>query len=236
MPKKEIEIAEIGPVLLAKRTGMRNIRISVLANGTIRVNLPRWTSFRTAERFAVKHSDWIMRQKSKVKSVVIKPGDRIGRLAKVKFEQREAGRTVIKVEANQIIVTSVLAWNSRELQKKLQLAAEASLKMQAPDILPNRVDRLSKITNLKFNKLRIRKMTSRWGSCSASGNISLSLFLVQLPDELMDYVILHELAHTKHMSHNPNFWQLMESLEPNTQAFRKQLRRIGPALRPISNY
>src|SRR3990167_382813 len=236
MSKKIVNIAGLGPVVMNKRRGMRNIRIAVMANGVVRVNLPKWASFWTAERFVKKHSDWIVRQKSKVEVLVIRPGDKIGRLAIVKFEQKAAKRTTAKISAETILVRSPFAWSSPQVQKTLHQAAERSLKMQAKVILPARTEVLSKRSGIKFNELRIRKMTSRWGSCSAKANISLSLFLIQLPDELMDYVIMHELVHTKHLNHGRAFWGLMQKLSPNTKTLRKRLLRIGPALRPVNRY
>lgn len=233
MPKKTIEVAGIGPVVMSKRKGMRNIRITVLTDGTVKANLPKWASFWTAERFVKKHADWIVRQKSKIQIIDIRPGDKIGRSAIVKFEKADIGRTVSKVSKDSILVRSPLAWQSPAVQKKLRQACEQNLQLQAKEILPARIEALSRQTGLKFSELRIRKMTSRWGSCSSKANISLSIFLIELPDKLVDYVIVHELLHTKHLNHSTSFWQLMEKLSPNTSNLRKQLRRIGPALRPV---
>lgn len=231
MTLRKVDIPGIGVVNFAKRARMRNIRITVLANGTVRVNLPRWASFFAADRFVKKNSDWILRQKSKIKVVVIKPGDKIGRSAKVHFNH-EGNRTIAKVSSTSIKVSSPYNWNSPQSQKKLREACEASLKLQAHEFLPDRIDLLSKHYGLKYNELRIRKMTSRWGSCSTKKNISLSIYLMQLPDKLIEYVIAHELAHTKHMNHSPKFWLLMEELIPNTRKLRKEIRRLGPSLRP----
>lgn len=233
MPKKIFDIPGVGPVIMAKRRSMRNIRIAILSDGAVRVNLPKWASFWTAERFVKKHSDWIIRQKSKVQVMDIRPGDKIGRLSVVKFQKTDARRTTAKASVEEIVVKSPYPWQSLQVQKKLRQACEQSLHLQARQILSARTEAISQQTGLKYKELRIRKMTSRWGSCSAKANISLSLFLIQLPDKLIDYVILHELVHTKHLNHSPSFWRLMEKLSPNTKNLRKQLRRIGPALRPV---
>lgn len=65
--------------------------------------------------------------------------------------------------------------------------------------------------NLEVNNIKISKSVSRWGSCSSKKNINLSLFLMLLPEKYIDYVILHELAHTIEMNHSPAFWRLLDS-------------------------
>ena len=73
-------------------------------------------------------------------------------------------------------------------------------------------------------------MTSRWGSCDQQHNIVLNLFLMQLPWELIDYVLVHELAHTQVLRHGPDFWQLMERLLPDCRSLRRRMRDHQPVL------
>lgn len=90
--------------------------------------------------------------------------------------------------------------------------------------LPNWIEKISTATNLTYNNLTIRNQKTRWGSCSAQNNINLNSKLLLLPAELVDYVILHELCHTKHHNHSKNFWDLVERHQPNYYELRKQLR------------
>ncbi len=86
------------------------------------------------------------------------------------------------------------------------------LRRQAIEDLPVRMARLSEATGLTFNRLTIRATRSKWGSCSSRNDISLSLFLMILPEHLRDYVIVHELCHTHHHNHSPQFHSLVDSL------------------------
>ena len=86
------------------------------------------------------------------------------------------------------------------------------LRAAAKSTLPHRVAELATQHGLKYGKVSIRASRSKWGSCSAIGNISLSLYLMILPDHLRDYVILHELAHTIHHNHSPRFHALVNNL------------------------
>lgn len=78
-------------------------------------------------------------------------------------------------------------------------------------IIP-RCQLLAKKYDLSPNSIRIKHNTSNWGSCSHKGNINLNLHLVRLPEDLRDYVILHELCHLKYMNHGVEFYRLLESL------------------------
>jgi predicted metal-dependent hydrolase len=79
-------------------------------------------------------------------------------------------------------------------------------KRQAINALISRLEELAKNHNFKYNKVTIRNQKTKWGSCSAKNNISLNINLVRLPNELRDYVILHELVHTRFKNHSREFW------------------------------
>ena len=76
---------------------------------------------------------------------------------------------------------------------------------------------------IPFPELRIRKMTSRWGSCSPSGRINLNLWLVKAPVACIDYVIVHELCHFRVKNHGPKFWKLVARVMPDHADRRKRL-------------
>jgi predicted metal-dependent hydrolase len=109
-------------------------------------------------------------------------------------------------------------------------AIKAWLKRVAQSTLPEWLERISQQTGLRYNALSIRDQRTRWGSCSAAGNISLNMKLLLLPPELVEYVLVHELCHTRVMSHSRKFWQLVESYYPRWQTARKELRETGKRL------
>jgi len=86
-----------------------------------------------------------------------------------------------------------------------------------------------------YNRLTIRNQKTRWGSCSMKNNLSLNIKLALLPDELKDFILVHELAHTEIKNHGPDFWQKLESIYPNARELDKQINRLGALLRiPLS--
>jgi len=104
------------------------------------------------------------------------------------------------------------------------------LMQQARTEFTLRLDQLSVSTGLGFGKLSVRGQKTRWGSCSAKGNISLNYKLLFMPTALVDHVILHELVHTRHLNHSDRFWALLEQHDPATRQHRKALRRAAREL------
>lgn len=90
--------------------------------------------------------------------------------------------------------------------------------------LVDRLNELSQKHDLPFNRVFIRNQKTRWGSCSGKNNINLNINLARLPDELMDYAIIHELVHTKQMNHSRLFWDALEKFVPNARRLDQKLQ------------
>jgi predicted metal-dependent hydrolase len=78
-----------------------------------------------------------------------------------------------------------------------------------------------------YNKVTIKNQRSRWASCSKNGNLNFNFLLSSLPVELIDYVIIHELAHLIQLNHSKEFWRIVESIDPEFQYHRKLLHKYG---------
>jgi predicted metal-dependent hydrolase len=96
---------------------------------------------------------------------------------------------------------------------------------EAQKVLVERLEALSIRYGIQYNKVFIRKQKTLWGSCSWKNNINLNINLVRLPDELMDYTILHELVHTRIKDHSKHFWDELEKIVSNAKENDKQLNR-----------
>ena len=115
------------------------------------------------------------------------------------------------------------------VQTLVKNAVMRAMRKKSEEYLPPLVQYWSSLFDLPYNKVTISKARSRWGSCSSKRDISLSFYLMLLPAHLMDYVILHELAHTREMNHGPKFWELLNQLtDGKALALRKELRMHRP--------
>jgi predicted metal-dependent hydrolase len=141
-------------------------------------------------------------------------------------------------EAEQIVCSKV-NWIRKHLDRMKELedrfggfsdpAAEIS-RAEARKKLVDRLDRLSGLHGFSYNKVSIRNQKTRWGSCSAKNNISLNMKLLRLPEELIDYVIIHELVHTKIKNHSEEFWLALERILGNAKALNARLNEYQVAL------
>ena len=113
---------------------------------------------------------------------------------------------------------------SPDIQQKIRFAIEETLRKEAKDYLPQRVKELAEKNSFRFKKVSVRNSKTRWGSCSFENNINLNLHLMRLPNHLIDYVILHELVHTKIKNHSKDFWNLLDLITGNSKKLDKELK------------
>lgn len=119
----------------------------------------------------------------------------------------------------------------KHTQELLRNAIVRALKRKAEQYLPILIKEWAERFELDYKRIKITKSRSRWGSCSAIKSINLSCYLMLLPPHLMDYVLLHELAHTKEMNHGPQFWTLLDNMtEGQAKRLRQELRNYKPSI------
>lgn len=136
-----------------------------------------------------------------------------------------------KPGAMQIICPRDTDFSDFRLQIWLRKVIGEALRKNAKLVLPPRLHALSERYGLPFRQVRINSSSGRWGSCSIRKDINLSYHLLLLPGRLIDYVLLHELAHTRFMSHGADFWALLDSLtDGRAEALRRELRNYRTSL------
>lgn len=125
----------------------------------------------------------------------------------------------------QLIVPQSIEFNNPKTQSWLKKVVEQILLSEAKKVLPNRLLLLAKELGLKVSQVKVNLSRGRWGSCSSSGNINLSAFILLLPNHLIRAVMLHELAHLTEMNHSSRFWSLLDVYsEGNAVAWSKELK------------
>ena len=104
-------------------------------------------------------------------------------------------------------------------------------KQQAQIILTERAKFFSAQMHVTYNKITVRDTSSRWGSCSTKGNINFSYRLIMAPQDILDYVVVHELAHLVHHNHSKLFWRFVQTHYPSFSQARLWLRKQGANLK-----
>ncbi len=99
-------------------------------------------------------------------------------------------------------------------------------KIKALDFTKERMEYYNKFYNFSYKKIFIKNHKSRWGSCSIRNNLNFNYRIIFLPQELADYIVVHELCHLKEMSHSRKFWDLVEKIFPDYKEKRKELYKI----------
>jgi predicted metal-dependent hydrolase len=236
MAVKHVEVAGIGTISIYKRRGASSLRLSVVGNGKVRVTIPAWASFSAGLKYAQNQVEWI-RQHQPAPTPSLASGYRVGKSHQLLFMRTPSVSKPTKRVSQATIIIKYPPTLSQDSPTVQALAAKASieaLRDQAETLLPDRLQALATKHGCSYYGVQVRKLKGRWGSCSSKKLIVLNLFLMQLPWELIDYVLLHELAHTSYMNHGPEFWSLLTSYEPKARFLRKQIKTHQPLLQPLS--
>jgi len=231
MAQKKFSIEGVGEILVVKRRRSRHLRISISPAGTARVSIPYWAPYSTGVNFAKSKAKWLQKNIDRNSANKLPIGAKIGKNHTLSFSQISSRKTSTRVSQLEVKVVSSHPFDHPEVQLAMKSAAERALKRQAMNLLPLRTAGLAKKHGYSYSSIKIKKLTSRWGSCNSRKEITLSYFLMQLPWRLIDYVILHELVHTVHLDHSRAFWHEMDKLLPNIKELRREARQHKPYLK-----
>ena len=232
MNSQIINIKGIGDVTFVKSKKAKRINISIKSNKIIRVAVPARSSIRQAKKFVISKTDWIhsVLKKTKPKENIFFDETTIFTTKKHRLQISKQKENSLNCSVKKGIIYVYYPENipvtDTRVQSFIQKSIELALRIEATDYIPQRIIYLSKKYNLKFRQIKISKATTRWGSCSGRDNINISLQIMRLPEHLIDYVLLHELAHTIEKNHSPKFWNLLETISPNSKNLQKELKNF----------
>ena len=228
---KKVDYPQIGSVTYKRNVRARRLSISIKSSSGVRVTIPGTLSFRSAEEFVLSKSKWIIEKLCYFNSNILKfdhSDEFITRNHKLNFTQVDGNKIVVKVKEPIISVQfpANIDIASNQVQEAAKKGIELAYRIEAHQYLPKRVQELANIHNFRYNRLGIKKATTRWGSCSAKNNINLNIYLMKLPDHLIDYIIIHELCHTIHKNHGPKFWEeLNRKTNGNAKLLAKEVKQ-----------
>ena len=170
----------------------------------------------------------LLRSSRKTLSLQITPAGEILLRCPLKYPVREAEK----------FLESKRPWLEKHLsrlenrQKVPAISPEElhRLAHQAARVIPERVSHFAPLVGVAPGRITVRSQRTRWGSCSANGNLSFNCLLMLCPPEVVDYVVVHELCHRRQMNHSPAFWAEVERILPDYRARKQWLKDNGGAL------
>lgn len=225
MASKQLRVDGIGDVIIYKRKGVRYVRLSIDTTGGVRITMPAWLPYKTALDFLEKKRTWVTNN-AKPKQLLI-DGQRIGKSHVLRFVQCDARKPSVRNKNNAVTVSlpSNLSEENPEAQAAAERGVHRALQAEAARLLPIRIKDLAQSAGYTYRSVRVRRLKSRWGSCNSTKDITLSSYLIQLPWELIDYVLLHELVHTKVMAHGKPFWDELGQHVTDIKRVRAEMRQ-----------
>lgn len=238
MPEKIIQIDGVGNVLFKHSKRARHLNISVKPFVGARVSVPIGMSYLSAVRLVTERKLWIKQHLDKMKEFENQQtqfDENSGYCTKHhQLNLRKGNRENISVRLSKgkinVIYPTELNSNSKEVQAGIRKGIERALRVEAKQYLPDKVKMLAGKSGFIFNKLSLKNIKSRWGSCSRKNNINLSIHLMRLPELLIDYVIQHELVHTIYHNHSSRFWKLLDEVTGGAKNLDKQLKNYRIAI------
>lgn len=224
---------EFGTITIRRSAKSSQVKISVAPNGTLRASLPLYAPMFMLKRL-IKSSRSQLRDmmRAQVPTYEFTNGMAIGK-SHTLVVRPVASKDASVVRHKQQIVVSLPAdkqLNDSDVGNKIREAMTSALRIEAKSYLPKRLAFLADEMECSYERVRFSHASGRWGSCSTSGTISLNIALMKLPHELIDYVIIHELCHTKQMNHSDKFWSLVGTEDPQYKLHRKALKLHTPSI------
>ncbi len=218
--QQTISIEEIGEVTVCFSNRASRISIRLKPLGGIRLTVPPGKSIKDGVAFLEKNKQWIHQNLQKIKhkeqklTVFDENTQFKTRSFALKIEKGQRSNVSLIFKNGQLLVTypQAMPVSNQSVQEAIRFGIEEALRREAKAFLPGRLAWLAKQHGFSFTGVAIKNLKSRWGSCATTGNINLNLHLMRLPDHLIDYVLLHELSHTRQHNHGKKFWQLLNSV------------------------
>jgi predicted metal-dependent hydrolase len=219
-------------ITLFKSTRAKSLNITIKPFYGVRVSVPKTISFKKAKSIVEQRMDWIKKNLPRIQKAedlfTIFNWDTEFNTREHSLELVQSEKDILKAIVRKgkikIDIPKGIEISKNEVQSEIRKGIERAWRKEAKSWLPNRVEELAREHGFSFKKVAIKNAKTRWGSCSSDNNINLSLHLMRLPNYLIDYVILHELVHTKVKNHSPHFWQHLDQVCGNARKLDREVK------------
>jgi len=217
----------------------RRLQIRIRTDGSLQITAPSFVSGKTVRDFLLEMIPWVRRtlpgvrrraaaaRKTDLRFPDTVPLAFLGETFRTEYWWQDRCWTAARLDRER----NILLFSGCVLDRESVLTAFSELlKRTAHAVFPEELARLSDRTDIPFRSCSIRMQRSRWGSCSAKGNISLNAKLLFFPPEIVEYVMIHELCHLREMNHSAAFWREVTSFLPDWKTRRSSLKKLFEAL------
>ena len=212
------------------RSQRKTLSISINEDAELIVRAPKRLSIEKIQDFINEKENWINRKitlvENQIKDVTSNQNKilYLGTLFPI----------IIKPQASRELIFTGEEFVVKSIEpNSLSLSLKKWCKSKFREIALPRVAYFANKHNLNVNQVRIKNQKTMWGSCSSKNNINLNYLLIMAPAEVIDYVIIHELAHTIHRNHSVDFWRLVRLIMPDFQQHKQWLKANGYKLRRV---
>ena len=176
-----------------------------------------------------KFSYELIRSKRKTMSLIIKPDGQVIVRAPLRLSEAKINKFV--EEKSDWIAKHLEKIQNRNEKKeqvdRLSAKERSAYQEKALKVFPERTRYFAERIGVTYNRITLRQQKTRWGSCSANGNLNFNWLLILAPPEVLDYVVVHELCHRKEMNHSPRFWNEVKKILPDYENQVKWLKENG---------
>lgn len=222
----------LGEVTVTKRRGVHSVRIKIGTNGRYVVTAPYFMPLIAIKQLVrTSRNDLIKLKDASHVSQPYADGQTIAKEHQLAvIHTQMVKKPSVKVAKNRLLVYLPPTYTIEDaaIQQQIKDAVIKILRKEAKAYLPQRLAQLARDYGFHYDRIQLRHAGGRWGSCSSNGTISLNIALMRLPDQLIDYVLIHELSHTRHMNHSKAFWREVGQYDSHYRTHQQLLKHETP--------
>ncbi len=222
---------EFGKITIRRSARASQVRLRVAPDGTLRASLPVYAPTFLVKRLIASSRRQLRELLADTDAdVTYTDGMRIGKSHSLHVRHGRELSVKRHKQRIEVALPDDMLLSDRDVVKAIRTSVQAALRIEAKSYLPKRLAYLASSLNHTYTAVRFSHASGRWGSCTSEGTISLNIALMKLPFELIDYVIVHELSHTKHLNHSDGFWAEVAIGDPNDREHRRLLKAETPTI------
>jgi len=208
------------------RSKRKTIALIVESDGSVTVRAPLKASDRSVLQFVEKHASWVKKKQAAIRAAVPIPPKQYLPGESFLYLGKSYPLEIVQDQKRRLVLEDRFRL-AESMQASADMVFQDWYRQQARREIETRAAFFAQKHQFQYKKIRISSARTRWGSCSTRGTLSFSWRLILTPPDVIDYVVVHELAHTVHHNHSKRFWKLVEKILPDYRERRRRLRQYG---------